>query len=120
MDMRQFSGEHFIKVIDLADGPIPERIAGARMGKYEKPDLLFESGDVLSLNQTNNDILRRAYGDDSDDWIEKDVELYQGQIKYQGNMQDAVMVRPISPTVKRTAAATTTFGDPELDGEIPY
>jgi hypothetical protein len=114
MDMSQFSGERFVKIADVADGPIPERIAGVRMGRYEKPDLVFENGDILSLNQTNTDILCRAYGAESDDWTDKQVELYQGEIKYQGQMQPAVKVRPISPTV------ATTFGDPALNDEIPY
>src|SRR5207237_1442233 len=119
MDMRKFSGERFIKLVDVAEGPIPERIADVREGKYGKPDLIFASGDILSLNATNNDILRRAFGDDSDAWLDKDVELYQGEIKYQGNMQDAVMVKPISPTQKRADATTEErFGDP--DDQIPF
>src|SRR5947207_13628816 len=34
MDMRKFSGERFIKLVDVAEGPIPERIADVREGKY--------------------------------------------------------------------------------------
>jgi hypothetical protein len=100
MDMRRFSGEHFIKVDDVRDGPIQEKIAVVRQGKYDKPDLVFESGDVLSLNATNNKTLMRAYGRNSDDWIGKEVELFLGEIEYQGKMQEAVLVRQISPQVK--------------------
>jgi len=100
MDMRKFSGEHFIKVDDVRDGPIQEKIAVVRQGKYDKPDLVFESGDVLSLNARNNKTLMRAYGRNSDDWIGKEVELFLGKIEYQGKMQEAVLVRQISPQVK--------------------
>jgi hypothetical protein len=91
MDMRRFSGEHFIKVDDVRDGPLQEVIAGVKLGKYDKPDLVFESGDLLSLNATNNKTLVRAYGPNSDDWIGKEVELFHGEIEYQGKMQEAVL-----------------------------
>jgi hypothetical protein len=121
MDMRKFSGERFIKLADVADGPINERIVDVREGRYAKPDLIFESGDILSLNSTNNAALMRAYGSDSDGWKGKDVELYHGQIDYEGKPQDAVRVKPISPpiTVAQKAAATKKLGA-EMDDEIPY
>jgi hypothetical protein len=49
MDMRKFSGEHFIKVDDVRDGPLQEMIAGVKLGKYDKPNLVFESGNLLSV-----------------------------------------------------------------------
>jgi hypothetical protein len=110
MDMRKYSGEHFIKVADVRSGPLRMRIAGVREGKYEKPDLIFTSGDVLSLNSTNNQTLIRAYGRDSDGWIEKEVELFLGEIEFQKKMQEAVLVRPITPV---------TAGG-ELNDEMPF
>jgi hypothetical protein len=62
MDMRKYSGEHFVKVDDVKDGPIQGQIAVVKEGRFGKPDLALESGDVLSLNATNNQILMRAYG----------------------------------------------------------
>jgi hypothetical protein len=79
MDMRKFSGEHFIKTADVRDGPLQMQIAVVREGKFDKPDLVFESGDLLSLNATNNQILLRAYGPNSDNWIGKDIELFLGE-----------------------------------------
>jgi len=121
MDMRKYSGERFIKLADVADGPIRERIVGVREGKYGRPDLIFESGDILSLNSTNNIVLMRAYGPDSDGWADKDVELYQGEIPYEGKPQDAVRVKPISPSMaaKEKAAAAKKLGD-QLNDDIPY
>ena len=122
MDMRKFSGDHFIKVNDVRDGPLNEVIAGAKIGKYDKPDLMFESGDLLSLNATNNSVLVRAYGSDSDNWIGKQIELFHGEIKYQGSDQEAVLVRPISPSVrvKEQTKLKQATGDSELDDEIPF
>jgi hypothetical protein len=130
MDMRKFSGEHFVKVADVRDGPIRETIAAVRMGKWDKPDLVFMSGDILSLNVTNTGILRRAYGDDSDGWLDKHVELFLGEIEYQNKPQEAVTVRPVSPAItaadraattkKLDAAAPAPARDDDFGDEIPF
>jgi hypothetical protein len=36
------------------------------------------------VNATNNRILMRAYGRNSDDWVGKEIELYLGEIEFQG------------------------------------
>jgi hypothetical protein len=121
MDMRKFRGEHFIKLADVADGPLDERIAAVREGKYGKPDAVFESGDVLSLNATNVTALSRAYGDDSDGWNGKDVQLYQGEVSFEGQPQDAVRVKPITPSITAAAKAEAVKKlAQDLDDEIPY
>jgi hypothetical protein len=125
MDMRKFSGKNFVKVNDVRDGPIEGRVAGISEGNYGKPDLILESGDTLSVNATNNKILMRAYGPNSDDWIGKEVELFLGEIEYQGKMQEAVLVRPISPLVKAKEQTklkqATGDGKPFDDSsEIPF
>jgi hypothetical protein len=128
MDMRKFSGNAFLKIDDVRDGPLQERIAGVVMGKYDKPDIIFESGARLSLNATNNKTLRKAYGADSDDWIGHTVELFLGEIEYQGKMQAAILVRPISKAesdeqpaepVKRKKPAKKSSSD-DLDDEIQF
>jgi hypothetical protein len=117
MDMRKFSSGRFYRLEDVRDGPVTEAIAAVKMGKYDKPDLVFESGSMLSLNATNNAALVRAYGPNSDDWIEKEIELFQGEIEYQGKAQDAVLVRHVSPPLK--PANRTKPKVPDFDDEIP-
>jgi hypothetical protein len=116
MDMRKFSGAAFIKVDDVRDGPLQMQIDAVREGKYEKPDLVFESGEAFSVNSTNNRILMRAYGANSDDWVGKKIELALGQIKFQGSLQDAVIVKPITPI----AIANKAVDGAEADDEIPF
>lgn len=108
MDMRKYSGETFIKVVDVQGGPFRAKIAAVKEGQYGRPNLVFESGEILTLNATNNKILMRAYGPNSEDWIGKEIELFLGEIEYQKKMQEAVMVRPISPPLK---PAKTEFDD---------
>jgi hypothetical protein len=50
MDMRKYAGENFIRVDDVRDGPLPERIAAVKHGKFDRPDIVFEGGAILSLN----------------------------------------------------------------------
>src|SRR5262245_21141198 len=97
MDMRKYSGNTFIKVGDVRDGPRRVVIEDVAEGKYGKPDLHFDDGTKLSVNATNNRTLMLAYGDESEDWIGKEIELYLGELKYNGDMQEAVLVKPISP-----------------------
>ena len=47
MDMRKFAGEHFLKVADLSNGSIQETIGVIKPGKYDKPNAVFESGNLL-------------------------------------------------------------------------
>jgi len=97
MNMKQYVGETFIKFADVRDGALRMKIAAIREGKFDKPDMVFESGEVLSLNATNTRILMRAYGQESADWIGKEIELTPGQIEFQGQLRDSVVVKPISP-----------------------
>ena len=117
MDMQEFSGGGFVKVDDVKEGPIKEQIDAVKLGKWDKPNLVFESGSLLSVNATNNRILMRAYGRNSDDWVGKEIELYLGEIEFQGTPQEAVLVRPISPPIKPKKPPAEK---PPFDDEIPW
>lgn len=122
MDMRKYSGEQFVKVNDVRDGPIQGQIAVVKDGKWDKPNIVLASGDVLSLNATNVRILARAYGNESDHWIGKMIELFLGSIQYQGSDQEAVLVRPVSPPVKKAKQEKEADGKPahDMNDEIPF
>jgi hypothetical protein len=120
MDMRKFSGEHFVKVANVKDGPIQGQIAVVKEGKYEKPNIVLESGDVLSLNATNNQALVRAYGTESDHWIGKMIEMFLGVIQYNGADHEAVLVRPVSPPIKQTKNDKEKPPSGDMDDEIPF
>ena len=50
--------------------------------------------DVFVLNVTNANILRDAYGDDTDDWKGKELQLLPVKRNFRGKMVDAIEVRP--------------------------
>jgi hypothetical protein len=124
MDMRKFSGGSYVKVPNVQDGPIQGQIAVVKEGNFGKPSLVFETGEMLGVNATNNKILMRAYGADSDGWIGKEVELFLGELEYQGQQQPTVMVRPISPPTqkpgRRAKSEASKSAQPDLDDEIPF
>jgi hypothetical protein len=98
-----------------ASGPIRERIISVSEGQYGKPNVAFDDGSQLSLNATNCRTLARAYGFESGDWIDKEVELTLGEIQYQGKPQEAILVNPISPPIENKASPK-----PDFDDEIPF
>jgi hypothetical protein len=125
MDMKEYVGELFIKIDDVREGPLALRIACVKEGKFDKPDMIFETGETLFLNATNIRILMRAYGRNSDDWTGKDVELDLGQVMFQGKPQDSVILKPISPPIpaaQMTAppAEPATKRNGDMNDEIPF
>jgi hypothetical protein len=121
MDLSKYAGEHFVKVDDVKNGPIESEIALVKDGKYDKPNVVLETGDVLSLNATNFKILSRAYGMDSDVWLGKTIRLFLGTIQYQGSDHKAVLVEPISPPIKKKEAKDADAKPvPDMNDEIPF
>lgn len=126
MDMTKYnSSEHFVKVEDVRNGSIQSEIAVVKDGKYDKPNIILETGDALSLNATNLRTLVRAYGSESDYWIGKQIELFLGEIEYQGSPHEAVLVKPISPPIKKEEtqepnSKPTPKPVPDMDDEIPF
>ena len=96
-DLKKYSGQRFIKPEHVRNKPIRDTIIGVKEGKFGKLELLLESGDILSLNATNTEILMDAYGRNSDRLKDKEIEMFFGQLKYNGVDNDAVLVKPISP-----------------------
>lgn len=115
IDLREYSGSSFVKLADVADGPVRVTIVGIVPGKYEKPDAIFDDGSRLSLNPINVRILRKAYGDTSDDLIGKEIELFEGEKLINGEPKPMVMVNPISPPTKKTK--TKKAKETEADGK---
>jgi hypothetical protein len=118
MYIRKYLGNAFLKVDDIkASGPIRVTITDVSEGRFGKPDLTFDDGTRLSCNVTNVRALARAYGMESDDWVDKEVELVVGEIKYDSKMNEAILVKPISPPIK--SKSPPKHGD-DMNDEIPF
>ena len=115
MDMREHMGRSFVRLDDVRDQPRKCVIRSVRIGQYG-PVAEFYSDESLTLNTTNVRTLAQAYGHESQDWHGVEVELYVGQTKYKGQMQDSVLVRPISPPKKSNGGTLP----PPPDDEVPF
>jgi hypothetical protein len=115
MKMSDYSGSAFVKITDLADGPLRKTIAKVEIGQYGRPVLTFTDHSRLSVNVTNNKVLVRAFGNDDEAWLGQKVELYAGKAKYQDGETDSVLVRPFSPP-----AAAIRKPQWDSDDEIPF
>jgi hypothetical protein len=78
----------------------------------------------MVLNKTNAGRLAVPYGDDTDDWIEKDVILYVEQVSFQGRMVPAIRVevprRESSKFTDEAPPVQEVVHDREADDEIPF
>lgn len=121
LNLKNYAGQQFIKPDDVRNHPLRRKIAGIIEGKFKKPDLTFENGDVLSLNGTNVNKLRDVYGDDSESLVGKVIELYLGQLKYNGTYHDAVLVKPLSPPDGQPISVLRPpdVSPPPVDGSPP-
>ena len=123
-DLRKFSGSQFLKFEDVADNPIEVTIVAVSLGKFGKLDLTFDTGDKFSLNATNTKVLMKAYGYSDGDLLGQRIRLLPGKTKYQGELQDSVVVEPVSPGKPKEERAapppTNSDGDNEMNDEIPF
>jgi hypothetical protein len=118
MDMRKYVSGNFITLDDLRDGPRREKIADVVEGKFEKPNLVFEGGDLANVNTTNARVLMRAFGPETNGWVGREVELYVGPLEYQGGVQDGVRIRPITAETEPEPKQKSPGG--EMDDESPF
>jgi hypothetical protein len=120
MDMSKYAGGNFLKVADLKE-PFKAKIIDIEIGaKFDKPNLTFSEGSVLSLNATNCGTLLRAYGSDSDDWLGKEVEVHVGETDYKGEMIPTILLKPLSPSPESKKSIKKQPKKKDMDDEIPW
>jgi hypothetical protein len=120
VSLKKYTGDNFVTIDDVRDGPITDTIAGVVQGQFDKLNIVFEGGGRLALNKTNARILRKLFGDDTDLAVGQEIEMYLGQIKYQGADHDAVLIR--APGGVEAKAEKKPSSEPADIGsdEIPF
>lgn len=88
---------NYIKASDLRDKNVLvaiERIEMEDIGDDHKPVIYFLGHSKgLCLNKTNANNIATAYGDDTDDWLGKEIILYPTMVDFQGRSVAAIRVR---------------------------
>ena len=107
-----------------------DRVEFEVLGDNKKLILYFEGKDRgLVLNKTNANNIANAYGDDTDDWIGKQIVLFEAMVDFQGRTVPAIRVR--MPQIKdkpkqavRPASADMQDRRPvppdDMNDEIPF
>jgi hypothetical protein len=137
MDARKFAST-YIKPDSVRDGPIQTRIVNVfEHEQFGRPVLELETGSQFTLNESNTNVLLKAWGHDTDKWIGQEVELLLGTYKdwrsdppeeketvkvcavspakVEGGNGGTVSKPPLPPPVDRTAVSRAM----DLDDEIP-
>jgi hypothetical protein len=132
-DMRRYSAG-FIKPDDVRDGPRQEKIVNVYVSeKFNRPVLVFESGDEFTINQSNARALSKVFGFDDEGWRQKTVELSLGTYidKEDGQTKETVVLKTISSRDSSGGGngstsptpPTTTLLPPkrdDIDDSIPF
>jgi hypothetical protein len=122
--MKKYAATEFINLEHVRDQPRKENIIDViPEGSYKKPVLKFASGTQFSLNGTNVGIMIKEFGDEDDDWVGCTIELYAGKLKYNGALQDSVLIRAVSlpaPGKKPERAPPAPEDKSGFDDEVPF
>jgi hypothetical protein len=111
MKLSEVFKSDFLKAEDLDEDTVVT-IAGVEVkelgsgkDKDQKPVITFEELDKgLACNRTNAQTIAKLYGDDTDDWIGKQITLFATEVDFKGDQVLAIRVRTRAP--KTTAPAT--------------
>ena len=134
MDARKFASK-WVKPDNVRDGSITTRVISVFEGDYG-PVLELETGSQFSVNQTNTSTLIKAWGIETNDWIDQELELslgfYQDRKTNPPVDKETVKVRAISPPKSATGNSGLPSGpllppsrivapkSDDMDDSIPF
>ena len=102
----------YLKASDLQGRAVKLVIKGVELeevGDGHKPVVYFEGKEKgVVLNKTNGSMIASLYGDDTDMWAGKEIEVFPDKTPFQGQIVDCLRVRGIAPVAD------------ELDDSIPF
>ncbi len=109
------------KASDLVGGPMVLTIKGVKPYKFDDGSKLvvsFEESDKdLISNKTNSSSIAKSYGDDTDNWIGKRIQLYLSETEFKGDIVDCVRVQ--GPRSKAAPPPPPDFDDQPDDRGDP-
>ena len=123
----------YLKSSDLAGNVVNvkiDRVAVEQIGDDRKLVMYFiGKSKGMVLNKTNARTIGDVYGEDTDDWVDKQIEVFSMKVDFQGRMVDGLRIR--IPTPRRQQSATIApnardramapaGGEDPLDDEIPF
>ncbi len=120
MKMSEAFPSKYINAADLGERSHPVIIANVEMetlGEDRKPVLYFQGRKKgLALNKTNGGRIALLYGDDTDDWIGKEITLVAAEVDFKGDTVMAVRIKP-PPRRDGSVKAPVGNGSPPKGGQ---
>jgi len=91
------------------------------IGGDAKPVLFFVGKDKgMVLNKTNANVISAAYGDDTDDWQDAEIVLFESMVDFQGKTVQAIRCKVPPRKVQREGAQPPKPPVNEIDDSIPF
>ena len=93
----------YLKASDLNGHSVKVTIARTEFGKIGSDEkwIVFFAGKQrgLALNKTNGSVLAEAFGDEMDNWVGREIEIYPDKTQYEGRLVACLRVRVPAPPV---------------------
>jgi hypothetical protein len=100
MKMSESFPSKWLRHVDLKGRTVRvciDTVVQEKVGDDIKPVVYFRDKEKgLGLNKTNANTIVKAYGDDSDGWPGKELELYPSETEYMGDTVDCIRLRAVA------------------------
>jgi hypothetical protein len=105
MHIDQLYPSRFLKCSDLDGKAMRVTVAALKkedVGGEAKVVMSFTNGTkALILNKTNARSIAKVHGDETKNWVGKDITLVPAQVDFRGDIVDAIRVRTAPPKSSR-------------------
>lgn len=116
MKLGEVFPSNYIKASDLQGREVNVVIARAvmeKLGDDDKLVLYFQNRQKgMVCNKTNANRIALAYGDDTDDWIGREIVIYPDIVDFQGKAVEAIRAKPPLKAAPLKRQAEDDFGIP--------
>lgn len=118
MDISDVYSGDSLKAADLKGAEPTVVIADVEMKKFDNGNKLVISFQgkkkTLVCNKTNANRIAFAYGNNTDNWIGKEITLFTDLVDFQGNTVEAIRVRAKKPAAKPFPGDAPQMHDDEI------
>jgi hypothetical protein len=101
MNIDQLFPSKFFRCVDLNGKPRRVAISAIKrddVGGEQKVVISFvDETKMLICNKTNANTISKALGNETKNWIGRDIVLIPTEVDFRGEMVDAIRVRPAPP-----------------------
>lgn len=106
MKLNEMFPSNLLKAQDVTDagGEMPLTIEKVEIkefdtdagGKERKPIIHFKEGKQMVCNKTNGNAIAELYGDETDNWLGKEIVLVVRDVDFQGKSTPAIRVKNLN------------------------